>query len=346
MQKKSAFKRLMQHKAIPLLIILIVLVIITMVFGSGVLDGKPFKAMFTDGFMNKTNLLNTFYSIVIQIFMMIGLSCILITGNIDLSIAGQATLASLIFGLLCFNYPNLSMWICLLITYCFAIIFGLLNSFLVNRLHLPAFIATIGASSIYSGLNNIITQGKQIQIGRPEFQAIGKANIGGIFPAMFVASIVVLLVFQFILSNTKFGRSMYMAGGNPTAARLCGLDPNKMRRIMFLINSILTVTGGLCWSAQLKMAHPTSITQSTPNMTATSACILGGVAFMGGSGNLIGPLVAVILLNVFKNMLLILNINDYINVVAQGALLLIALIIDAIGEERRRKQMIAAAMAG
>ena len=335
----------MQHKAVPLLIILIVLTLITMVFGSGVTKGEPISAMFTKGFMAKTNLLNTFYGIIIQIFMMIGLSCILITGNIDLSIAGQATLASLIFAKFCFDFPNLPLGVCLLITYGFAVIFGLLNAFLVNRLHFPAFIATIGASSIYSGLNSIITQGNQVQIGRPAFQAIGKASVAGVFPWMFIAAIIILLIFQFILSNTRFGRSMYMAGGNPTAARLCGLNPNKMRRIMFLLNSILAVTGGLCWSAQLKMAHPTSITQSTPNMTATSACILGGVAFSGGSGNLIGPLVAVILLNVFKNMLIILDVNDYINVIAQGALLLIALIIDAIGEERRRKAMIAAAMA-
>ncbi len=334
----------MQHKAVPLLIILIVLTLITMVFGSGVLQGAPIKAMFTEGFMTKANLLNTFYSIVIQIFMMIGLSCILITGNIDLSIAGQATLASLIFAKLCFDFQGMPWGIALLITYALAAVFGLINAFLVNKLHFPAFIATIGVSSVYSGLANIITAGNQVQIGRAGFQKIGEARVMGVFPVMFIAAIIILLVFQFILSNTRFGRSMYMAGGNPTAARLCGLNPNKMRRIMFLLNSILAVTGGLCWSAQLKMAHPTSISQTAPNMTATSACILGGVAFMGGSGNLIGPLVAVILLNVFKNMLLILKINDYVNVVAQGALLLIALVIDAIGEERRRKAMIAAAM--
>ena len=94
---KSTLKRLLRDKATPLLVILIVLMLFTMVMSSGVLDGAPISAMFTEGFMARVNILSNFYNLVIQIFMLVGLSCILISGNIDLSIAGQAMLGSLIF---------------------------------------------------------------------------------------------------------------------------------------------------------------------------------------------------------------------------------------------------------
>lgn len=338
-------KRILRDKATPLFIILIVLMIVTMVLSSGVLDGAPISAMFTQGFMARVNIQAQFYNLVIQVFMLTGLSCILISGNIDLSIAGQAMLGSLIFGKIC-QSTTLPWGVAFVITLLVAVVFGLINTVMVNGFKFPSFIATIGASSVYTGLCNVITGGNNVQIARESFLKLGQTVWFGFLPLTFFIAIIFLVIFQFILSKTKFGRSLYMAGGNPAAARLSGINSNRIRMIMFIVNSVLSVLGGLLYVAQLAVASPTGLVTTAPNMTATSAAILGGVAFFGGTGNLIGPLVALILINVFENMLNVLGVGSYWVVFAQGALLLIALIIDYVGAARREKAMIKAAMKG
>lgn len=341
MQKKSTLRRLTQEKAFPLLIIVILLALFAMVFSSGVLKGAPISALFNTGFMSDINLLTLFYKMVIQIFMVTGLTCILISGNIDLSIAAQATLAALIFAKLCM-ITTLPWGIIFIIALLFGCVFGLVNTVLVNIFKFPAFIATIGASSVYGGLCNIVSNGNSISISRPSFIQFAAIKVG-VFPITFIIAIVVLIIFQFMLSKTRFGRSLYMAGGNPIAARLSGLNPDKLRMILFLINSLMSVIGGLFYVAQSGTADPTGIIGSAPNMTATAAAILGGVAFFGGAGNLVGPLIGLFLIDTLESVLNILEVNKYWVVVAQGVLLLVALVLDYISSERRRKAMIAAA---
>ncbi len=341
MQNESFMKRLMRNKAVPLLGILIVLTILTMVISSGVTKGEPFSALFSKGFMSTGNLLSIFYSLVIQCAMLCGIACILIGGNIDLSVAGQATLSTMVFAWVCAN-TELPWGIAFVITLVAAVIMGLCNTFLVTKLRFPAFIATIGMASIYRGLCSVMTGGNNITINRQSFLAIGQLKIGGVIPLTFIIAIVLMIIFQFVLSKTRFGRSIFMIGGNPNAARLAGLNLNRTYLKLFVLNSILAAIGGLLWSAQNKVASPTSIINAAPDMKVISAAILGGVAFTGGSGNIGGPFVALLLLNVFDNMLKVLEVQSYWNVFAQGLLLAVALVFDYISTERRKKALLAA----
>lgn len=341
MRDKHIFKRLTRQKGFPLFVIVVVMMIFTMIQSSGILKGEAtFHEMMTTGFMSKTNWQTNFYGLVIQLFMMIGLSCILISGNFDMSIAAQATLGSQMFAL-ALQWGGLGLGIVMFLV--ISVLFGLVNAFLVNNVKLPAFIATMGISSVYGGLCSVLTNGENIQISNETILAFGAKTYGPV-PLMFIIGLVVLVVFEWILFFTRWGRSLYMAGGNPMAARLVGLNPEKLRTILFITCSIMSVFGGICWSAQLKLASPSSITTSAPNMTAISAAILGGVSFMGGAGELIGPFIALFLVNIFKNMLQVMNINPYWVVVAQGVLLIVALIIDFVGVQRKKNAMIAAAM--
>lgn len=326
--------------AIKLFIILIALVLATMVLSSGVLDGEPISAMFTKGFMSINNLRQIFFNLVIQCVMMCGISMILIGGNIDLSVAGQAALSTMIFAWLCQNttlpWPVIAI-IVLLIAACF----GLINTFLVIKLKFPAFIATIGMASVYRGLCSIITNGYNIQINRVGFTNLSKGTLFGIFPATFIFAVVLIIICQLVLSRTRFGRSVYMAGGNPNATRLAGININKTTLILFVVNSVMAAVGGLLWTSQMKLASPTSIIGDAPDMSVISAAILGGVAFTGGSGNLAGPFIALLLLNVLDNMLTVIGVQSYWNLVAQGLLLAVALIFDYVSTERRRKALLA-----
>ena len=318
-------------KTYPLIIILVVMAVITAVVSHG-------------RFFARGNMLTVLYGMVIQIMMLCGIGCILISGNIDLSVGGQAALCTLIFARIC-QRTALPWGLVVVIALLFAMCLGLVNTFLVNKLRFPAFIATIGMSSVYRGLCSVMTNGDNIQITRQGFLALGKTNLFGFLPASFVFAIVVLAIFQFILSYTRFGRNIFIVGGNPPAARLAGLNPDRTRMILFLVNSCMACVGGLLWSAQTKLASPVAIIDAAPDMQVISAAILGGIAFMGGDGNLVGGLIGILLLNLFKNMLIILGIPTYWTVFAQGFVLAVALGIDYVSTERRRKALLAASAA-
>ena len=345
MNKKNTFSRLLRHKATPLLILLIVLSLATMILSSGVLKGEPLSSLVTNGFLSKGNLINIFYKLVTQSFMICGIVLILIGGNMDLSVAGQAGICAMIFAWLCQN-TGIPWYVILLMAAVMGGLLGLINAFLVNMLKFPPFIATIGMSTVYGGFCNILTKGNNIQISQKSIIALGNAKIAGFLPVTFIIAMIVLIVYQIILSRTTFGRSLFMCGGNPSAARLSGLNPNKMRRFLFINSGVLASIGGVLWSAQVKLASPTALTASGFDFRVISAAILGGVSFRGGSGSVGGAFIALLLLNVFENMLNILGIQSYWILFASGFLLVVALIIDYLGEERRRKALIMAAASG
>ena len=339
MQKKSTFQRILHSQTTPLVIILIVLLVITMILSSGVLNGQPASALFTRGFMSVTNLRNVFFTIVIQIWMLCGIGMLLMSGNVDLSLAGAATLSVMIFAWLHQN-TSLPWFVCLIITLAIAAAFGILTTFLVVKLGFPAFIATIGMSSIYGGISSVMTNGYNITISQGTFLQLGSYSIGGVFPLTLLIALIVLIVCQFIISYTNFGRSILMTGGNRAAARLAGMNPNRVILILFIINALFGALGGLSWVGNIGTASPTALITDAPNMTAMSGAILGGISFMGGSGNLIGGFVAVLLLNVLENMLNVLGVNPYWIVFANGALLIVALTINFISEERARRKLL------
>ena len=341
MKEVSLIRRIVRNKAIPLLVILIVLIVVAMVISSGVLDGQPVSFMFNSGFMASGNLLQISYRLVIQLVMMCGVALVLIGGNIDLSTSGQAALGAMVFGFLLKNFPTLPWVAALIIVLLLGALFGLINTGLVSKLNFPPFIATIGMATVYRGLCNVLTQGDNIQINRGSLSAISNLQMfGGRFSAMFVFGILLIIVYSTVLSRTTFGRRIFMTGGNRMAARLSGINTSAIRMALFINNGVLAVLGGFLWSSQVKLASPTAIISMEPGITIISASILGGVTFGGGAGTLAGPLVALLLLSVFNNMLTILGVQPYWSVFAQGFLLVVALIIDHISEERQRRALL------
>lgn len=332
MKKTSVLNTFLRSKSFPLIVILVVMTAITMVLSHG-------------NFLATGNLLTVFYGMVIQVAFLCGIGTILISGNIDLSVGGQAALSTMVFAWLCKNYQSMPWGVALLITLAMAICFGLINTFLVNKLRFPSFIATIGMSSVYSGLCAVMNNSDNIQISRGSFTAIGKTNLFGWLPISFVFVVIVMIAFQFMLSYTRFGRSIFMVGGNQQAARLSGLNPDRIRMILFIMNSILACIGGLLWSAQAKLASPTAIISAGADMRVISAAILGGIAFYGGAGNLISGFVGVLLLNIFNNMLIVIGVPTYWTVFAQGLVLAVALAFDYFSTKRREKALLAASAA-
>jgi ribose transport system permease protein len=246
----------------------------------------------------------------------------------------------LLFAQLIKSFPSIPWGVAMLAALVYGVIAGCINAFFANGLNLMPFICTIGMSSVWSGLANWFTLGITIPLRSPSFSNLSAIYVGNTpFPLMFVFMVLIVVVYSFMLRKTRFGRSILMSGGNPTAARLAGLNTRKIKSILFVNASVLSVIGGLIWASQQNMGSPSGLTSVAPEMTGLTASILGGVAFTGGSGSLAGPLSGVILINVLAYALQVMGLPTWFITLINGSLLVVALTIDSYNMKRRFKKM-------
>lgn len=151
-----------------------------------------------------------------------------------------------------------------------------------------------------------------------------------------------MCVFGFILSKTKFGRSVYAIGGNKQAARLAGLDPQRIILTSFIMMGILTSMGGIVFAARMNAGQPAA--NINLEFDAITAVVLGGTSFAGGVGDMTGTFIGIILIQAFNTGLTMVNVSSFWQYVARGALLLFALTSDYIRKQRREKELLEASM--
>ena len=338
----SYLLRLLHSNGFYLTIIVIVLVI-------GIYSINP-------KFLSSRNLLGSiFVPMVVPGIMIVAVGPLLIGGGIDLSCAAQAAFASVIFAKLLEGFPAMAWPVAALITLVCGVGFGLINIFLTNVLGFMPFIATIGMSSIYTGFACWWTVMNNVPVNNNSFTGLGGiALFNKTVPMLFFFMIILVAVYAYMLANTRFGRSIYMCGGNQTAARLAGLNPKKVTASLFINSGVISALAGITWAAQLKMGHPMNLVTGMPNFAALTAVILGGTSFMGGSGGVVAGVIALLLVTVFDNGLTILALANskagqplygaYVNTTLKGLILIVALTLDYLSVSRKQRALIAASM--
>ena len=321
MESKNGIKKILSGKNFTLIIVWAVIVILFWIINKNYLSLDNIRNIFNSAFVSGT--------------IAVGMACLLISGQIDLSAGNTGMMAGVIIAfLLKGNMP----WVpALLITLVFGAATGLINAFLANVLNFMSFISTLAISTAFGGLALVLTNAQNIAISNRSFWALGSTNVLSIFPLPFFITIILLIVYGFILSNTRFGRRMYMAGGNPNAARLAGINPKKITTALFVNNSCISCIAGSLMAARMHMGSPSAITGS--DLDAITAAVLGGVSFMGGGGGMAGVFIGLMLLNSFKNGLVVVGLDSYYQVVASGVLLIAALMLDFFREKSRIKNL-------
>ena len=191
----------------------------------------------------------------------------------------------------------------------------------------------------YSGLN----------LGMPVYLCVDGMNTNqsfwefcsgtlfGLIPYSFIYFCVLIVVYGFMLSNTKFGRKIYMVGGNRNAARLAGISVSRISSIMMVNCSVLAAFGGSILSGRMHSGNPASVHGT--QLTAITAVVMGGVAFGGGSGNMLGAFLGIILLNVFNNALTVVEVSSFWQIIMSGVLLIVALMLDYFNSQRNEKML-------
>lgn len=269
----------------------------------------------------------------------VGHTYLIIAGQNDLSPGSLAAFCGVLVTLLLSK--NVPLVLAIVITLAAGALVGMANAFLVNKIKLEAFIATLVTQSVVRGFAYILCDGKPVAVSNKAFIALGKLNIAGLHIAVWLM-LIAFVVFGFILAKTKFGRSVYAIGGSSEAARLAGLNPQKIISLCFILIGVLTSLGGMIFAARMNSGQPAA--NVNLEFDAITAVILGGVSFAGGVGNMWGTFLGVILIQAFNTGLIMVNVPTFWQYVARGALLLFALTSDFIRKERREKELLAASM--
>jgi len=285
-------------------------------------------------YLSNINITSIFYSVSVMGTLAVGISCLMISGKIDLSAGSTGMLAGI---LIAFLLQSGMPWVpAFLIALLFGAVTGVINAFFVNVLKIAPFISTLAVSTIYGGIALLTTNGANIPIWNKSFLSLETTNIW-IFPLSFVIMILLMIIYGVILSYTGFGRRIYITGGNAYAGRLAGIKPERITSILFINNGVLASLVGVLFASRMHMSSYTSVVGS--DLDAITAIILGGVAFTGGSGKMSCIFLGVMLITSFNNGLVVSGLNPYFQVVAKGLLLIFALILNYYRVKARNRSL-------
>ncbi len=297
-------------------------------------------SLFNSNYASGSNIINILVAASLTGLIAIGETYLIIAGMIDMSVPSVAAFASVMAAVLLQNGFGI------VLTIVFAIVAGLMvgyvNALLVNKIKLQAFIATLATMSIVRGFAYIICDGKPVYIMDSTFINIGKEEILGV-PIPVIILMLAFLIFGLILAKTRFGRNVYVIGGNKVAARLAGLNPERINSVLFMITGALSALGGIILAARMNSGQPASCVGV--DFDAITGAVLGGTAFTGGTGTIFGTLLGVLIMQSFNTGLIMLNVPIFWQYVARGALLVIALTFDYFRKKNREKKLLRESMA-
>lgn len=294
-------------------ILLLILIVVVIVFS--VLNGNYFSTQ---------NATNIFYSATTVGLLAIGETFLIIGGHIDLSNSALAAMSGVMVALLIKSgmpWP-LAMFLVLLV----GAVVGLINSTLANVFSIQPFIATLAVASICEGVGYIISDGRPIGVTNRSFINLGTYKLFGWIPVPVIILIVSFLVFGFILKKTTFGRKVYIIGGNAEAAHLAGISPKRISTVLYVLSSAIGALVGIILAARMHTGAPTAA--SGADFDAITAAVLGGVAFTGGKGTMVGCFIGLMIIQCFNTGLSVVGVSSFWQSVAKGLLLVFALVLD------------------
>lgn len=277
-------------------------------------------------FLTANNLLNLLLQVTSNALIAFGMTFVILTGGIDLSVGSILALSSaLTAGLLGSGMP---VTLAILVSLILGCILGMMNGLLISYGKLAPFIVTLATMTIFRGATLVYTNGNPITKGLSDtflFQFLGQGYIVGI-PFPVIIMFIVFIVLYVLLHKTAFGKSVYAIGGNEKAAYISGVKLNKVKIIIYSISGIMASISGLIITSRLSSAQPTA--GASYEMDAIAAVVLGGTSLSGGKGRILGTLIGALIIGVLNNGLNIIGVSAFWQQVVKGVVILIAVLID------------------
>ena len=279
-------------------------------------------------FISSMNMINILVETSIIGIMAIGMTFLLLIGLFDMSIGNQVSLVSLVVALTI----NFGIFPSIILSIIAGMLIGAINGFITTKLKINAFIVTFAMLGILKGLNLIISDGKSIFIGNDAFGKIFTLNLLGI-PIVVVIFIIMALVAELILRYTKTGFEIYVVGGNIETAKLSGVNTFYVTMFCFAVSSFCVAIATILLTSRVNTA--TAVLGEKYTLLVITACVIGGVKFNGGYGNIFNTFFGVLAMQLVKYIMYMTNTSGYVQSLINGMILLIVLSVDKFATIRR-----------
>ena len=286
--------------------------------------GSPF-------FMTFDNLMTVILQTSVIGILAIGVTFVIISAGIDLSLGAVLALAGMIIGKAA--NAGLPVWVSVLCGILVATVMGFLNGFLVAKATLPPFIATLGIMMVARGLTLVISQARPVYfLVAPSFRLISQGSLFGAVPYPILYLLVLALAASFVMRRLAIGRHIYGLGSNETAVKLSGVSVERVKLFTYSICGLLAGVAGVVLTARLNSAQPSA--GMSYELDAISAAVIGGASLAGGEGTILGTIIGALIMGVLKNGLNLMNVSQFWQQVAMGIVVIGAVYLDIV---RRRK---------
>lgn len=278
-------------------------------------------------FLTKSNLLNVFRQTSINAIIAAGMTFVILTGGIDLSVGSilgfsGAIAAGLLAG-------GVNIFFAILAALIIGAVAGMFNGIIITKGKVQPFIATLAMMILLRGATLVYTSGRPIPVPAattsPIFRKIGAGYVAGIPIPIFIMAIIFLICYV-VLTQTKFGRHLYAVGGNEKAAKLSGINTDRIKVLAYTISGMLASIAGLIVTSRLSSAQPTA--GDGYELDAIAAVVLGGTSLVGGQGSILGTIIGALIIGILNNALNLLDVQSYYQMIAKAVVILVAVLLD------------------
>lgn len=277
-------------------------------------------------FLNAWNLSDATFNFTEKALIAFAMALLIIAGEIDLSVAAIIALASTAMGYAVQMGVGTPGLVAIGITTGLAC--GAFNGLLVAGLKLPSIVVTIGTMSLFRGISYIVLGDQAFGKYPPEFAYFGQGYVFWVFSFEFVLFLVMAVIFAIVLHRTNFGRHVYVIGNNPHAARFSGIPVERVKFILFLLTGLMSGIAAVCLTSRLGSTRP-SIAQGW-ELEVVTMVVLGGVSILGGSGTIVGVVIAAFVMGLVTFGLGLLNVPGIVMSIFIGLLLIITIALPII----------------
>jgi ribose/xylose/arabinose/galactoside ABC-type transport system permease subunit len=281
-------------------------------------------SVLTPHFLTVSNLLNVMEQTTINAVIAVGMTFVILSGGIDLSVGSLLALAGVVLAsALHQGWPTP---LAVLAGIGAGALCGFVNGALVTRGRLPAFIATLGVMSIARGAALVYTEGRPISGFAAGFRQLATERVFGV-PLPVLVALAVYAAAHFLLTRTRFGRYVYAIGGNEEATRLAGVDPGFHKTMVYALSGAMSGLAAALLTARLNSAQP--IAGVMYELDAIAATVIGGTSLMGGVGSVGGTLIGALIMGVLRNGLNLLGTSSFLQQIAIGSVIIVAVLVDS-----------------
>lgn len=280
-------------------------------------------AFLSDRFFTFKNLTNVGRQISLNAILALGMTLVIISGGIDLSVGGVCALGCCVCAKILNSTGSSLLAIAVVLLIGLAV--GAFNGFVVSKTGIAPFIVTLSTVSIIRGITLVMTNASPMPISNAAFKFIGQGTLLGI-PFPIYITLILAIITAFVMNKTVFGRYVYAIGGNERSAVVAGIQVKKVKISVYMVSGFLAAFTAIIYTSRLSSGVPSL--GNGFEMDAITAAVIGGASLAGGQGHIWGTIIGAVIIGILNNALNLLNINSYFQDIVKGVVVLLAVLFD------------------